>query len=546
MILKGSCRANGTDLATHLMNGYDNEVAELGEVRGTIADDLHGAFAEIELIASGTRAQKPLFSLSINPHEALTREQYFEAIDAIEKRLGFTGQPRAVVFHEKEGREHAHVVWSRIDGMEMKAIPDSFYKAKLCDMAIVLAEKFGHELPEGLKQWRDKNREFGDKLEPSLAETAGAKKTGITPEQRREDITSAYVHADNAAAFVNALEEKGYVLAKGDSRAFVIVDQFGDVHSLSRYVKGVTAKEIKARLSAIDPQTLPSVDQAKEQAKARLAAQKERVREQQDVQHDHQHDDRAHDRRDRDHRQDDQHGDHDRHQRSIDEKRAAMERVQHARRLEFTQCQQEVLTRHQDEKLALDAVQKAESGGLLFRMRARVAELIDNRPALRSVLGHITEKVGLDPRDRHRLEQEALARRHGRERIALAGKKRSMEKIEQRENASLERDLKREALRRMLRQEQLRAAAKAQGLEVREVSAEAEFLRTDPRLLQEGAFGRAFNEEAAAMEADDGGDDHGEGEEEGSRKPRHNWKQRGQDNGHKRGHGNGYGFKRGD
>lgn len=91
MILKGSCRTNGSDLATHLMNGYDNERAELCEVRGTIADDLHGAFAEIELIASGTRAQKPLFSLSINPHEALTREQYFEAIDAIENKLGFAG-----------------------------------------------------------------------------------------------------------------------------------------------------------------------------------------------------------------------------------------------------------------------------------------------------------------------------------------------------------------------------------------------------------------------------------------------------------------------
>lgn len=242
MILKGSARANGTDLATHLMNGYDNERAELGEVRGTIADDLHGAFAEIELIATGTRAQKPLFSLSINPHQALTREQYFEAIDAIEKRLGFDGQPRAVVFHEKEGREHAHVVWSRINAAEMKAIPDSFYKAKLCDMAVILAEKFGHDLPEGLIAWKEKNRQFDDKLEPTLGETANAKKTGISPEQRREEITAAYAQADSAAAFVNALEEKGYVLAKGDSRAFVIVDKFGDVHSLSRYVKGVRAK----------------------------------------------------------------------------------------------------------------------------------------------------------------------------------------------------------------------------------------------------------------------------------------------------------------
>lgn len=40
MILKASSRANGFDLAVHLMNGYDNEQVELAEVRGTIADDL--------------------------------------------------------------------------------------------------------------------------------------------------------------------------------------------------------------------------------------------------------------------------------------------------------------------------------------------------------------------------------------------------------------------------------------------------------------------------------------------------------------------------
>lgn len=532
MILKGSARANGTDLATHLMNGYDNERAELGEVRGTIADDLHGAFAEIELIATGTRAQKPLFSLSINPHEALTREQYFEAIDAIEKRLGFDEQPRAVVFHEKEGREHAHVVWSRIDAAQMKAIPDSFYKAKLCDMAIILAEKFGHDLPEGLKAWKEKNRQFDDKLEPTLGETANAKKTGITSEQRREEITAAYAQADSAAAFVNALEEKGYVLAKGDSRAFVIVDKFGDVHSLTRYVKGVRAKEINARLASLDMDGLPRVAQAQEQARARLAAQEERLREQQDAQHDRQHDDHGGDR----------HGDDERFRRSIDQKRTAMEARQRERRLEFVQAEQQVLTRHQDEKLALDAAQNAESGGLLFRMRARVADLISERPALRSVLCHITEKAGLDPRDRHRLEQQALARRHARERVALAGRKRAIEKIEKRERASLDRDLKREMLQRMVRQEQLRATAKAEGLGTREA---ADILRTDPRLLEERAFQDEFNHEAVGEDHYED-DDRGGDDDDGHKKKR-SWKQRAKDKGLKQGRGRGgYGYRRGD
>jgi hypothetical protein len=37
------------------------------------------------------------------------------AIDMAEQRLGLDGHPRAIVFHEKEGRRHAHAVWSRID-----------------------------------------------------------------------------------------------------------------------------------------------------------------------------------------------------------------------------------------------------------------------------------------------------------------------------------------------------------------------------------------------------------------------------------------------
>src|SRR5690606_32941902 len=67
MILKGSQRTGGRDLATHLSNEYDNERIELASVRGTVADDLHGALAEYEAVAAGTRCVKPLYSLSINP-----------------------------------------------------------------------------------------------------------------------------------------------------------------------------------------------------------------------------------------------------------------------------------------------------------------------------------------------------------------------------------------------------------------------------------------------------------------------------------------------
>lgn len=83
--------------------------------------------------ARGRLAKKFLFSLSLNPpsSEKVPIDNFEAAIEAIEERLGLEGQPRAIVFHEKGGRRHAHAVWSRIDADEMKAIILPFYKMKL-------------------------------------------------------------------------------------------------------------------------------------------------------------------------------------------------------------------------------------------------------------------------------------------------------------------------------------------------------------------------------------------------------------------------------
>ena len=192
MILKGSQRGNGADLATHLMNSFDNERIEIAEVYGAVADDLHGAFAEFEAVSLGTKAKEYLYSLSISPSAPLTREQYFEAIGIIEARLGLTDQPRAVVFHVKDGREHCHVVWSRIDVDRMRAVHMAHDHRKLMDLACELARKYGLELPPGLEAWEKRQKLEKEKLEPTLGEKAQAEETGITPEQRREEITAAY------------------------------------------------------------------------------------------------------------------------------------------------------------------------------------------------------------------------------------------------------------------------------------------------------------------------------------------------------------------
>src|SRR5271166_5222513 len=90
MILKGNQRDGGQKLATQLLNADNNQRIEILEVRGAIADDLHGAFEEWEAHSMVTNCLKYLYSLSINPDPTqggLTRAQYFDLIERAEEKL---------------------------------------------------------------------------------------------------------------------------------------------------------------------------------------------------------------------------------------------------------------------------------------------------------------------------------------------------------------------------------------------------------------------------------------------------------------------------
>nr|MDJ0614640.1 relaxase [Rhizobiaceae bacterium] len=133
MILHGNSRGGGGQLARHLTNVIDNEQVIIHELRGFTAADLNGAFKEAQAIALGTKCKKFLYSLSLNPprDEIVNTEIFENAINEAERALGLEGQSRAVVFHIKDARLHAHVVWHKIDVQDMKAIDISYDKLKL-------------------------------------------------------------------------------------------------------------------------------------------------------------------------------------------------------------------------------------------------------------------------------------------------------------------------------------------------------------------------------------------------------------------------------
>lgn len=253
MILNGNPRGSAEEMAFHLLKD-ENEIVQIHELRGFVSRDLHGAFNEIYALSRGTKCDEFLYSLSLNPppYADVPDAEFITAIEEAEKRLNLSGQPRAIVFHEKEGRRHCHVVWSRIDTQTMKARQQSFDKMKLTAYSRELFLEHGWEMPCGLAE-----RGRSDPRNYTHAEHQQAQRVGKHAGQIKEEIQAAWAASDTQAAFEAALAESGYVLARGDKRSFVIIDAHGEIYSLPRVLK-LKTKAVRARLG--DPEHLPSVD----------------------------------------------------------------------------------------------------------------------------------------------------------------------------------------------------------------------------------------------------------------------------------------------
>jgi len=258
MILKGNQRAGARQLAAHLMNVIDNDHITLHELRGFISNNLHGAMNETYAISRGTKCKQFLFSLSLNPpqNEYVDTDEFEDALERIEHKLGLSDQPRAIVFHEKHNRRHAHAVWSRIDTDKMRAINLPHYKMKLQDMSRKLYLEHGWQMPDGYKRDNDP-----DTLNFSLEEWQQAKRTKRNPKKVKAIFQKCWKDCSDLESFAASLKRQGYLLAQGDRRGFVAVDQHMEVHSIARRV-GIKNKEVNAKLG--DFSQLLTVEETKE------------------------------------------------------------------------------------------------------------------------------------------------------------------------------------------------------------------------------------------------------------------------------------------
>ena len=152
MIVKGQAVKGAKRLATHLLKS-ENEVVNIIQVDGIDAslspEALRQSLIDMEDLGRLTKSQtgRVLYHANIDPrkNEQLTPAQYIQSADMLMNRLGLTGQPRIIVEHVKNGRQHAHLVvqLTDLERGTVRQLHNNFYKQS--EIAREIEHEFGLE-----------------------------------------------------------------------------------------------------------------------------------------------------------------------------------------------------------------------------------------------------------------------------------------------------------------------------------------------------------------------------------------------------------------
>jgi MobA/VirD2-like, nuclease domain len=273
VILKGNLHAHGMTLIGYMLSAEKGEAAEFVAQRGfdyfhhdpEVAADIMQGMAE-----ANSKSTKPFFHghLRTDPNERLTDAQWMEAIDRMERRAGFSGQPRLVTQHvnRETGERHFHVAWFRFDAEREGVINPGLYKVKFKDEARKIEKDFA------LRELSNDRRPDDRARAGTRNELEEARRLGTDLKAIRSAILDCFEKSDNGRSFAAAIRAQGMEIAAGDRRdCFVVIDAACGQHALNKKLTGMTLAEIRTRLSDLDRARLPGVDQAKQMQADRAA-----------------------------------------------------------------------------------------------------------------------------------------------------------------------------------------------------------------------------------------------------------------------------------
>lgn len=266
MIIKTAQNPNAGALFRHLTRIDHNERVDVAQLRGVVAEGFQEALAEMEAVACGTQCEKNFYhvSVAIQDHEQLKREQWLDVAERIGQEFGIEDHARAVVFHVKDGKEHMHVVFSRIDPETMKAAHLSHDYRRVVRLARELEQELGLE---PVQSRREEQRELQRPAHDWEAELG--RRAHVSPQEHRDILADCYRVSDNGKAFQAALSECGFTLCAGDRRSYLAVEvESGALYAIDKRLTGDSAAKIRERFSDLPPLPhLSTVGKNKDQAK---------------------------------------------------------------------------------------------------------------------------------------------------------------------------------------------------------------------------------------------------------------------------------------
>jgi hypothetical protein len=236
----------------HFGDSVENVRTTIIKSEGLASETIDDMMREMQAVAIGTRAENFMWiaDISPDPGKRVTEQEWDRMRQVIEEKRGLKGQMYFVIEQEKaDGRVHRHLVESRIDRENGRAIPDG-EDAKICHAASrQICEEFGWE--RNISPF-DKDREGPrPKRAPKRWEMYRGMKTGIDPRDLTAEVTELFQHSQNGREFQAALELHGYPLVTG-RRGLLILDSAGKEHSLVKRIEGVNTAELNAFMRDVD------------------------------------------------------------------------------------------------------------------------------------------------------------------------------------------------------------------------------------------------------------------------------------------------------
>lgn len=258
MIIKANAHDNSKNLGIYLLDAGENEHVKILESSlpnesvnfEEVALEFEYMAEQARLLSGSHKFKYPFLHANLNPTledcEKMSQADFIKSVDILEKNLDLVGHKRLVVQHIKNGRKHIHVAWSRIDPKTDRLKAFNFTNYKCLEAQKQISQKLNiRYIPIG------KYKNFSN-----LDYAKGGK--NVLP-----SLEAAWRASDDGMSFKNALEQEGFILARG-RRGLVVITETGKQMVVSRVLKHarISSSEIRARVDSFLSE-LPSLEEAK-------------------------------------------------------------------------------------------------------------------------------------------------------------------------------------------------------------------------------------------------------------------------------------------